>query len=779
MEDDVFLSGSEDGFHGVGHVHLARESVHALVVLDEGFAVGELPVVFSGEDVVVIYCGACIEVINLVVAVGVGTSACDGCPCQFRPSYGGACRHVHLELSECHACPSGGCVVVVVFSFAVHAVLTCVAAPGCAGGVDELWFRCGFCGFHFHDGSFSESAHAVGAADAELITFCGFNFIAAFILHNGHKLSVLEDGVGDGAFHGCPTENAVGIRGFRSGFLNGEAGRVPCVGVLAEHLLIAVGGCRFGCEDGLEGASVRGDDVGRWGDVVAGLVLGSIFSKHLRVFVVHTLLSPARFHQCGFGIGVEDGVEVNANRLVLPGASEVPGTLSGCEIDNLASVEHIAESGAGGRCGDGALSCAVLIAGLEREGGVLEADVAGSTDEIYCAVDVAVFPIGLFGVLAVVGVLIGQHAHVLEDIAVALVLEAYAASGRGGSIVIKLVLECEVLHVEILAGVEQHGCGSDAFVLFVWGILDNHAFGRLSDDGDVVSADRGECGLLEVVGAVWNKHESAFCALGCVDAVHGVEHVEQTAGITCFHHKPVSVLLVVGLGGVHDFQVVEIDSAGGTDFHGERAGCSFVVEGGGFSVVLCHCLDAAHFLTVFLEHECGASLRVFTQTYEDGGVAANEKVNLVAVGEYPSVLCVMPFATACRNERLVVFGIEGVAAEIELIFLRSALHLDFRGYGIELGVFRDDVAGGELAAWVVLYEPSTHLLSFWADGGGEIYRKFLDAGIFLYGLGVHLAAVGVDVGECEVWFLHETDDVVDGDACHTHWNGGGAFCLIA
>ena len=264
--------------------------------------------------------------------------------------------------------------------------------------------------------------------------------------------------------------------------------------------------------------------------------------------------------------------------MVLPRASHVPVALTLGEVNDGATVEHISELGVGGRSGNGAAACAVAVARLQREGGVLEADVASAADEVNRSVDVAVLPVGLHAVvIAVVGVLVGEERHVLADGVVALVLETYCASVAGNAVVIPLVLEGEVLDVGVLAGVHEYGCLADSLGFGL--VLDDDTLHALSDERDVVAAERGEAGGAQVVGAVGNEDEGAWSIGGCVDAVHYVDDVKEALGIAGLHEVPLSVAHVVGGGGVHNLHVVDVNLAAALHLECQRSRFALVVVG--------------------------------------------------------------------------------------------------------------------------------------------------------------------------------------------------------
>ena len=182
-------------------------------------------------------------------------------------------------------------------------------------------------------------------------------------------------------------------------------------------------------------------------DILAGSVLRAVFTELFRVFVVHTLLNPAGADECILGIVVQSGVQIDSDRLVLPCTSKVPFALALSEIDHLTAVEDITKRRVCGRSNNGTATLAgILVAWLQRDGGILESDVTTTADEVNGTMDVAVLPISLLlAVRTVVGVLIRQHTHVLADGAITSILQHGSTSGRTSSIVVQCVLQRQIL----------------------------------------------------------------------------------------------------------------------------------------------------------------------------------------------------------------------------------------------------------------------------------------------------------------------------------------------
>ena len=241
--------------------------------------------------------------------------------------------------------------------------------------------------------------------------------------------------------------------------------------------------------------------------------------------------------------------------------------------------------------GDGAASLTVELTGLERDGGVDEPYVATAAEEVYGAVDVAVFIVGLHDVVgAVIRVLIGEHTDALADGAVAVVLHdgstAAHLSGTEGTIVVEGILQGEILQVESGAGDVEHVGRTETLDALVGRCPDDGTVHRFADDRDVMAADGGLYSLVEVVGAVGQEDEGALGILGCIGAVDDVEHIEEAAGIAGLDDIPAAETLIVGLAGVGNLHAVEIHLARGVHGEGEGAPCAFVVEGNDLAIGL-------------------------------------------------------------------------------------------------------------------------------------------------------------------------------------------------
>ena len=174
------------------------------------------------------------------------------------------------------------------------------------------------------------------------------------------------------------------------------------------------------------------------------------------------------------------------------------------------------------------------FAALIVEEYVVEEHVATAADIVNQTVNLAILEIELSAVvIAVVGVLIGQHGHVLANGIVTLVLQADSTSGTGrsltrsGIVIWIVVLQRQVLQHQVLAGVQQGSCHADAF--YGWPVLDDDSILTLTLDGNLVSTYLGKCSLFQVVGAV-RQVDDYFITGG--NAVGSIKCIKETAGIT-------------------------------------------------------------------------------------------------------------------------------------------------------------------------------------------------------------------------------------------------------
>ena len=117
---------------------------------------------------------------------------------------------------------------------------------------------------------------------------------------------------------------------------------------------------------------------------------------------------------------------------------------------------------------------------LVDEGTSVVVNIASTAEVVNSAVNLRIFPVELVVGIGIIGVLIREHLDVLADGLSSLILQADSASasqsGTLCTIVVKSVLQCQVLHIESRAGVQQGCCSADTLDADVRSILDDSAF---------------------------------------------------------------------------------------------------------------------------------------------------------------------------------------------------------------------------------------------------------------------------------------------------------------
>ena len=145
-----------------------------------------------------------------------------------------------------------------------------------------------------------------------------------------------------------------------------------------------------------------------------------------------------------------------------------------------------------------------------------------------------ILPIELAVRVAVVGILIREHLHILADGLLTLVLQADSTSatqtGLDGSVVVECILQCQVLHVQTGAGIQQGSSCADTLDADVRSVLDDNSVHRLANQRDVIAADGGQYGLFQVVGAIRQEDDLTVCA---AEAIGQLQHREQV--LTAFN----------------------------------------------------------------------------------------------------------------------------------------------------------------------------------------------------------------------------------------------------
>ena len=232
---------------------------------------------------------------------------------------------------------------------------------------------------------------------------------------------------------------------------------------------------------------------------------------------------------------------------------------------------------------------------------------------------VAVFPVGLHVVVVrVVGVLIRQHAHVLGDGPVALVLQTYGTAGSARAVVVEGVLQRQVLEVGVLraAVYKQGGGGADALVLHLRGVHNEGLLHALAYQRDVARGYRRKGGLAHVVDAVGQEYLHPLAVHGIHS--HHVEDVAQTAHIAGLG----DVVAVHRLYGLYAAQVdhrhiVQVALSG----HLKRypTGLAVIAHGAEGTVARGHA-DGAYLLAGRIQH-VDVATAILAVAHHDGGLA--------------------------------------------------------------------------------------------------------------------------------------------------------------
>ena len=394
--------------------------------------------------------------------------------------------------------------------------------------------------------------------------------------------------------------------------------------------------------------------------------------------------------------------------------------------------------------------------------------------------DVAVLPVCLLAaVRAVVGILIGEHAHVLADGACTGILEHGSTSGRAGIVVVEGVLQRQVLQVEVRAAVVEQVGTSQTLHALVGRSDDDGLVHRLSDDRDVVAGDGRLDGSIEVVGAVGQEDERAGSVLRGVLAVHHVEHIHEAAGVACLHEVPVALALEVHLGGVHNLHAVDVHLAATLHLQRQRTSFALIVVDSRTAVALSNGGERLQRLTVLL-HGNACAGAILAECYCDDSLRTYEQVDGVAVLEGPSVLLVVPVeAVASRGECLMVLSIEELVGQVEVVLLVGAGHLYLGLDGVELGVGGDDVGGRELLAEDSRLEPAARLVALLRGSSvGNVVGKGADGGVLLNSLCCQHAAVNANVLQLVVGLEDDVQHIVHLCVAGCHRNGDGAGVLL-
>ena len=200
-------------------------------------------------------------------------------------------------------------------------------------------------------------------------------------------------------------------------------------------------------------------------------------------------------------------------------------------------VEYIAElvAGVGIRsCDDIGTGLSVGRAALVDEGATVVVNVATTAEVVNSTVNLRILPVELAVRIAVVGILIREHLHILADGLLTLVLQADCTSATqtslNGSVVVERVLQRQVLHVQTSTCVQQGSSCADTLDADVRSILNNDSVHRLTNQRDVIAADGCQYGLFQIVSTIRQEDNLTIRA---AEAIGQLKHREQV--LTAFN----------------------------------------------------------------------------------------------------------------------------------------------------------------------------------------------------------------------------------------------------
>ena len=180
---------------------------------------------------------------------------------------------------------------------------------------------------------------------------------------------------------------------------------------------------------------------------------------------------------------------------------------------------------------------AVGLAFLSNDETMVEEHVASAADKVYGAVYLGVLEIMLaLLAVAVIGVLIGQHAYALKDCTIALVLPADGTACRAGVIVVEVVLQSQILHIGVDAAIKEHRRGANALFLHRRTVADDGSFHALSYQCHIMSPDGGEHGLSKVVDTVGYEDEEPLRHGIGIHHARPTDGIQETLGIASLYH---------------------------------------------------------------------------------------------------------------------------------------------------------------------------------------------------------------------------------------------------
>ena len=406
---------------------------------------------------------------------------------------------------------------------------------------------------------------------------------------------------------------------------------------VAEDVVGGEGSSLLGGEDGLvlTIAGVVGEvyNIRSWSSHVA-LGIGGVVLLEAVGGNVHTCGGPTA---CSKRVVEHLGVDPVAGRFATPRTCEgelLAFALDGAVEEYIAIVlACIGRSGAVGCCNDVVAITWIDAAALVDEGYTVIDHVAIAAEVIDGAVNLGILPVAVACAVAVVGVLVREHADVLLDGVGTLVLQADGTTCAARLVVFEGILDGEVLQIEVVGSVEQGSGGADALVLDSGSVDEDGALHRFADDRDVVARDLGQYEFAEVILAVGQED------LGIAGSIGRSQGNEEAVGIVGRDAVVAgSFVVLYEVNHVIDGHLVDVGSAAEGD--GEDVGLVTVVLESGFSAIVLDLYgEGGNGLASLVgDGSLGAFSRIAAVADADDGLAGYGDGEAVACTERPAVL---------------------------------------------------------------------------------------------------------------------------------------------
>ena len=388
---------------------------------------------------------------------------------------------------------------------------------------------------------------------------------------------------------------------------------------------------------------------------IHGAVLGEVVGQAVVHAINRPTLNLAAVAKAKFALAhIKRGEQICHLRLVVPCTAQ---RYQGALRLYRATVEHItlvcgcylAVVG-----GDTVAAAAARSTLLAVEQGVVEIHATATADEVHRTVNLAVLePALLSGLVAIVGVLVREHAHAVASGASTFVLQADGTSVVG-FVVVECVLQRQVLEDVVATRIED-GCRSgDTFYLGIGCILDDGAFHRLSLHHYMAGADSGQHGLAEVVNTIVKQyrvavlqdiayHHKGGSIAGC-NVVYMSYFVQRSRHIIYLHRVDIR-------GGSE----VEVEGVLRVTLYIERTECAV---GGSSFFSIANNMHHSHRVACCIADNLVGGIGIGTETYRYVCFGRYHKGHLLPIAEDKAVSRTMLLART--GNQFVVFHVEGV-----------------------------------------------------------------------------------------------------------------------